>query len=107
VSGHYRITAPVTTYGGKVGDDIQFNNGVYDGEVSDAAFLYFQGAGYGIEDLVAAKKADAAAAKKDDTVSADETARLAAEAKALADQAKADEKAAADAAAANQNGVNQ
>jgi hypothetical protein len=51
VTDRYRISAPVTTYDGKVGEDIQFSKGVYEGEVSAAALLYFETAGYGIENL--------------------------------------------------------
>lgn len=101
MSAAVRVSSPVTTYSGPVGEYV-FANGRYDGEISDAARHYFEQAGYTIETLAQARKADAAAEKE--KAAADETA--AAEAQAAADQAAADEAAAAT-AQNQQNGATQ
>lgn len=114
MSGRYRVSSPVTTYTGAVGE-LMFVNGKYDGEVSDAALQYFHTAGYTVEDLSDAKEADALEAK-DAAAEADQAAvdaEAAAQAQAEADAAAAAQaqveadQAAADAAAANQTGASQ
>lgn len=93
MTARYKVTSPVTTYTGAVGE-LTFVKGVYEGEVSDAALQYFETAGYGVEKL-----GDAATAEQPD-------ADAAAAAPAEADAVDADQ-AAADAAAANQTGESQ
>lgn len=55
----YRITAPESAYDGKVGD-LQFSQGRYEGDVPDSVLAYCQGAGYTMEKLADARKADKA-----------------------------------------------
>lgn len=92
-----RVLSPVTTYTGPVGEYV-FASGKYEGEISDAARNYFEQAGYTIESLAQARKADAAAAK--DKAAADEAAAAQAEADAEA-------AAAAEAAQSQQTGAGQ
>lgn len=62
MSDRVRVLTPVTNYTGAVGE-YQFTNGKYDGEITEAARYYFETAGYTIEPLDEALKADAEEAK--------------------------------------------
>ena len=114
MSGQYRVTAPVTTYTGAVGE-LNFVNGRYEGGVPDAALVYLTGAGYKVEKLADARKADKAEAQAkadaEAAAAADAGDPAQAEAEAAAAQAEADriaaEQAAAEADANKQNGASQ
>jgi hypothetical protein len=87
----YRVTSPVETYTGDVGE-MHFDKGRYQGEVTEAARHYFETMGYKVEDLAEALRADLEQAKAEGKAATDPVAT--AQAQADAAQAKADAEAA-------------